>query len=208
MVNLVNYICDHTTERYGIFSTSSLHFTTKTKRPSETKTISRLSTVEEDTKVPNSVSRADFNTNLRQRSRAGKISCATIRKQKDRGDYHSFVRFMEKLAREVLRPVTMSSECRLAGSGFNVSNFGVKLVAMSARVLANQSTFAPLSSNILSSWCPPAAAVSTPTLTISSFASLPKANPLPLRLYLFVPATAHSSHQILCEIRHLSTNST
>ena len=61
--------------------------------------------------------------------------------------YHSFVRFIEKLEREVLLPVTMSRECRRAGSG--LSDFGVN--AMSARVLANQSIFAPpLSSNISS----------------------------------------------------------
>lgn len=54
--------------------------------------------------------------------------------------YHSLVRFMEKLEREDLLPVTMSRECRRAGSGLLFDN-GAD--AMSARVLANQSTFAP-----------------------------------------------------------------
>lgn len=98
-----------------------------------------------------SVSQTDSHCKSWQRKHCRKRDWERRRKntQKRRNGYHSFVRFMEKLAREVRRPVTMSSECRRAGSGFNVSNFGVRLVAMSARVLANQSTFAPLSSNMV-----------------------------------------------------------
>lgn len=60
--------------------------------------------------------------------------------------YHSLVRFMEKLEREDLLPVTMSRECRRAGSGLLFDN-GAD--AMSARVLANQSTFAPFAYSFL-----------------------------------------------------------
>jgi hypothetical protein len=113
-------------------------------------------------------------TNLSQRSNVKKRDCGKLQTKRERDRHHSFVRFIETLAREVRRPVTMSSECRRTGSGFNVSNFGVRLVAMSARVLANQSIFAPLSSNMVSAgWCTSEAATFTSMLAIAPLASSP-----------------------------------
>jgi hypothetical protein len=115
-----------------------------------------------------------FLTNLRQRNNVKKRDCGELQTKRERNRHHSFVRFIETLAREVRRPVTMSSECRRTGSGFNVSKFGARLVAMSARVLANQSIFAPLSSNMVSAgWCTSEAATFTSMLAIAPLASSP-----------------------------------